>query len=99
MNTALVEGPKPEVRTGLSVAPHEVVSGDQLRDRGVIRTVVYAVRPADRSQTVRIHLEPMWGHDTYLQVPNGETIYVRRVCAELAGGQPDRDGPAPGDGS
>jgi hypothetical protein len=42
---------------------------------------MYADRPADRSQLVRVHLEPMPGHDSHLQVPGSETIYVRRLYA------------------
>lgn len=72
------------VRRGLSVYPCEVEPGDLLRDRGVLRTVVYADEPADRTRTVRIHLEPMQGHDAHLQVPTGETIYVRRACCDRA---------------
>jgi hypothetical protein len=79
-----------EAYEGLSVPPHEVRAGDLVRDRGVLRTVLYVDDPTDRTSTVRIHLEPMAGHDPHLQVPTTVQIYVRRP----RGGRGDGDAPA-----
>jgi hypothetical protein len=76
------EARPPEIRDGHSVLPRSVIRGDQIRDRGTLRTVTHVELPERQPWATHIYFEPLEGHDAYLHVPTNQPVFVRRLRGE-----------------
>lgn len=61
---------------GITLYPREVGAGDQVRDCGMLRTVVRVALDDERSSV--LHFEPVEGYPSTLRVANRNQIYVHR---------------------
>lgn len=77
-----------EWRNGITVFAREIIPGDHMMDRGVVREVASLSVVAGIDNASLVHFEPLAGYPPTIRVANRVQVYVRRSC-------PGEHAPAP----